>query len=67
MGEEPMMDALRRRLRVAAEVGIVAVLIDAKHQRARLFYARYEFEALPDQPLPLWLPMAAVRRIFAGR
>lgn len=64
LGEDLMMDALRRTLRVAAEVGIVAVLIDAKHERARRFYARYEFEALPDQPLALWLPMAAVRRLF---
>ena len=66
LGEDLMMDALRRTLRVAAEVGIVAVLIDAKHERAKRFYARYEFEALPDQPLTLWLPMAAVRRLFAG-
>ena len=66
LGEDLMMDALRRTLRVAAEVGIVAVLIDAKHERARRFYARYEFEALPDQPLTLWLPMAAVRRLFVG-
>jgi len=67
LGEDLMMDALRRSMRVAAEVGIVAVLIDAKHERAKRFYARYEFDALPDQPLTLWLPMAAVRRLFADR
>ena len=67
LGEDLMMDALRRSLRVASEVGIAAVLIDAKHERAKRFYARYEFEALPDQPLTLWLPMAAVRRLFAGQ
>lgn len=66
LGEDLMMDALRRSLRVATEVGIVAVLIDAKHERARRFYAQYEFEALPDQPLTLWLPMAAVRGLFSG-
>lgn len=66
LGEDLMMDALRRSVRVSAEVGIVAVLIDAKHERARRFYARYEFEALPEQPLMLWLPIAAVRRLFAG-
>ena len=65
LGEDLMMDALRRSVRVAAEVGIVAVLIDAKHERARRFYARYEFEALPAQPLTLWLPIAAVRKLFA--
>jgi len=64
LGEDLLMDALRRSLRVAAEVGIVAVLIDAKHERAKRFYARYEFEALPDQPLTLWLPIQVVRRLF---
>ena len=66
LGEDLMMDALRRSLRAAAEVGIVAVLVDAKHERARRFYARYEFESLPDQPLTLWLPMTAVRRLFSA-
>ena len=65
LGEDLMMDALQRTLRVAAEVGIVAVLIDAKHERAKRFYSRYEFEVLPDQPLTLWLPVAAVRRLLA--
>ncbi len=64
LGEDLLMDALRRSLRAAAEVGIVAVLIDAKHERAKRFYARYEFEALPDQPLTLWLPIQVVRRLF---
>jgi GNAT superfamily N-acetyltransferase len=64
LGEDLLMDALQRSLRIANEVGIVAVLIDAKHERAKRFYARYEFGALPDQPLVLWLPMATVRRLF---
>jgi GNAT superfamily N-acetyltransferase len=64
LGEGLLLDALARCLRVADEVGIHAVLIDAKHERARAFYARYEFESLPDQPLTLWLPLAAVRRLI---
>jgi hypothetical protein len=42
------MGALYRCLRVAHEIGIVAVLVNAKHERAKGFYARYEFESLPD-------------------
>ncbi len=64
LGEDLLLDALARCLRVADEVGIAAVLIDAKHDRARAFYARYEFESLPDRPLTLWLPLAAVRKLF---
>ncbi len=64
LGEDLLMDALHRCLRVATEIGIAAVLVDAKHERAKRFYARYEFESLPDQPLTLWLPAAALRRLF---
>lgn len=64
LGEDLLVDALHRCLRVAHEIGIAAVVIDAKHERAQQFYRRFEFEPLPDQPLTLWLPMPAVRRLF---
>jgi GNAT superfamily N-acetyltransferase len=64
LGEDLLLDALSRCLRVAENVGIAAVLIDAKHERARAFYARYEFESLPDHPLTLWLPLGALRKLF---
>jgi GNAT superfamily N-acetyltransferase len=66
LGEDLMMDALNRVLRASGDIGIVAVLIDAKHEKAKRFYARYEFESLPDQPLVLWLPMSAIARLFAN-
>lgn len=64
LGEDLLLDALARCLRVAEEVGIVAVLIDAKHERAKAFYSRYEFDALPDHPLTLWLPLPALRKLY---
>lgn len=64
LGEYLLLDALFRCLRVAEEIGITAVLIDAKHERAKAFYARYEFDALPDHPLTLWLPLPALRKLF---
>lgn len=63
-GEDLLLDALSRCLRVAEDVGIAAVLIDAKHEQAKAFYARYEFDALPDHPLTLWLPLSSVRKLF---
>jgi len=64
LGEDLLLDALSRCLRVADDIGIAAVLIDAKHERAKAFYARYEFNALPDHPLTLWMPLPALRRLF---
>lgn len=67
LGEDLLMDALRRVLRAAGDIGIVAMLIDAKDEKAKRFYARYEFENLPDQELTLWLPMAAIATLFNTR
>lgn len=64
LGEDLLMDALNRCRAIADQAGVLAVLVDAKHPTARSFYSRYEFHSLPDQPLTLWLPMAAVRRLF---
>ncbi len=64
LGEDLLLDGLNRVLRASDDIGIVAVLLDAKHEKAKRFYMRYEFESLPDQPLTLWLPMAAVARLF---
>ncbi len=64
LGEDLMLDALNRVLRASRDIGIVAMLIDAKDEKAKRFYARYEFESLPDQPLTLWLPIAAIARLF---
>ncbi|QTR52839.1 GNAT family N-acetyltransferase [Thiothrix unzii] len=63
LGEDLLVDALLRCLRIAEETGIFAVVLDAKHDKAKAFYARYEFEALPDQPLVLWLPLAALAHL----
>lgn len=63
VGEDLLIDALSRVLAAAEDVGIVAVVAHAKHEKARRFYARYGFETLPDRRFALWLPMAAIRTI----
>jgi GNAT superfamily N-acetyltransferase len=67
LGNELLMDALFRSLRVAEDVGVAGIVIDAKHERAKAFYARYEFDALPDRPLTLWLQIPALRNLFRAR
>lgn len=67
LGEDLLLDALSRCLRVAEDVGIVGVLIDAKHERAKAFYTRYEFDPLPDLPLTLWMPLGVLGRLFGNQ
>lgn len=57
LGEALLFDALQRAARVSAELGIAAVEVWAKEERARAFYRRYGFESLTDDPLHLYLPI----------
>ncbi|MFM8332913.1 MAG: GNAT family N-acetyltransferase [Candidatus Methylumidiphilus sp.] len=60
LGGRLLMAAGRRCLRVASEVGGVALLIDAKNARAADWYASFGAVALLDQPLSLLLPLATI-------
>jgi len=63
LGDLLLGDALQRCLRLSGEIGMVGVIVDAKDEHARGWYERYEFERLPDSPLTLWLPTAAIARL----
>lgn len=63
LGDLLLADALQRCLRLSAEIGMIGVIVDAKDARARGWYERYEFERLPDSPLTLWLPTAAIEQL----
>lgn len=63
LGELLLVDALQRCLRLSDEIGMVGVIVDSKDEHARRWYERYEFERLPDLPLTLWIPTAAIRKL----
>lgn len=53
---------LRLALDFSKQVGVYAVVVDAKHERARDFYLRLGFIPCVDQPLCLYLPIATLRQ-----
>jgi len=53
LGGQLLAAAARRCLRVAAEVGGVILIIDAKSERAAAWYASYDAMPLADKPLTL--------------
>lgn len=63
LGELLLADAMQRCFRLSVEIGMIGVIVDAKDERARGWYERYEFEQLPDSPLTLWLPAAAISQL----
>lgn len=58
LGGALLLRAAHRCLRVAEDVGGVALLIDAKNDRAAHWYQGYGALALEDAPLSLVLPLA---------
>ena len=67
LGGQLLLAAGRRCLRVAAEVGGTALLIDAKNARVAAWYASYGALPLVDAPLTLILPLAAVAAALASK
>lgn len=64
VGEFLFIAALQRCHQLAQEIGMVAVVVDAKHAKAAQFYRQYGFESLPDQPLLLWLNTKKLKQLF---
>ncbi len=69
LGGELLLLAGARALAVAAEVGGVALAIDAKDEQAARWYQRFGALALLDDPLKLILPLAVIAEAIriAGR
>jgi len=61
LGGQLILAAGRRCLLVATEVGGVALLIDAKNERAAKWYSSYGATPLADAPLSLLLPLGTVQ------
>jgi GNAT superfamily N-acetyltransferase len=60
LGGQLLLTAGRRCLRAAAEVGGIALVIDAKNDKVAAWYASYGAMPLLDAPLTLVLPLATI-------
>jgi GNAT superfamily N-acetyltransferase len=60
LGGQLLLAAGRRCLLAAAEVGGVALLIDAKNEKVARWYAGYGAMPLLDEPLSLLLPLKTI-------
>lgn len=61
LGGQLLLAAGRRCLMAAAEVGGVALLIDAKNENVAAWYAGFGATPLADAPLSLLLPLATIQ------
>ncbi len=61
LGKDLLMDALHRAKRLAStEIGIAALIVDAKDENAKSFYIKYGFQSL-KRPLTLFISMGTIK------
>jgi GNAT superfamily N-acetyltransferase len=66
LGGDLLLAAGERALAVSAEVGGVALAIDAKDDKAAGWYVRFGAMPLLDDPLKLVLPLAAIADVITA-
>jgi hypothetical protein len=64
LGETLLLHALRSTWDINNRVAVFGIVVDAKHEQAERFYAKYGFLALPDHPLRLILTMRKIEHLF---
>jgi Acetyltransferase (GNAT) family. len=62
-GELLLLDAFARTLR--SEIATYAFVVDAKDERAQVFYEAYGFRRLPSAGRRLFLPVASIAKLFS--
>lgn len=58
-----LIDALKRSLMVSNQIGIVAVVVDAKNEKAVAFYEHFGFIKLPENSHRLFLPISTIQKL----
>jgi hypothetical protein len=59
LGGALLADALTQAAR--SEIATYALMVDAKNEATARFYQHHGFIALPDNAMPLFLPLATVK------
>lgn len=63
VGSSLLRDALLRVLQAAETIGVRALVVHAKHHRARAWYEQYGFEPSPTDPLHLVLLVKDLKKL----
>lgn len=66
LGKALLKDALLRTVQAADIAGIRCVLVHAKDDAARQWYASWEFESSPTDPYHLFLMLKDLKALLAG-
>ena len=62
IGQDLLAFSLLLAVEFSQRVGLYAVVVDAKHDKAKAFYVKLGFIACVDNPLCLYLPIATLEK-----
>jgi len=65
IGQDLLAFALHLALEFSERVGLYAVVVDAKDEKAATFYRRLDFESTLDDPLCVFLPLSRLAQTKA--
>lgn len=63
LGSLLLIDALRRSVEVSKQIGVVAVIVDAKSEAAIKFYKHFGFLSFTDNRFRLFLPLNSLSKL----
>ncbi len=63
IGQYLLVDGLKRSLQVSNQIGIVAIIVDAKDNKAVKFYEHFGFLKLPENTHRLFLPISTIKKL----
>jgi GNAT superfamily N-acetyltransferase len=61
-GQILMIEAMKKTLVVADNIGIIGFFVDAKSHAARMYYEQFGFIPFLERPLEMFLPLATLRQ-----
>jgi len=64
LGPDLLIDASKRCLKVAQEIGVFALATVAIDEQAMRFYSRFGFESSEDQPLTMFISTESLRKLL---
>ena len=66
LGKALLFAALKHYWHAAESIGGVALIVDAKDDKAAAFYLHFGFLAFHSDPLKLFMPLGTVKQLFAN-
>lgn len=63
IGQYLLIDALKRSVEISVQLGMVAVIVDAKNDKAVTFYESFGFLRFPDNQRRLFISVGTIKKL----